>query len=275
MQRGAERRGCEHDRSEHRSRAAADVVTSLRTKSGTTPPRMKISSDSWTVIDEDAGVLSRSYSFGPATANTVVVRLGEGRLLVVSPGRKLPASAFEELAEHGKVVAMLAPNGFHYLGMSEWVERFPEARLFATQAAARRINKRQPSRRFEPIDAIDEHLPDHVHVNAPPAMKDPDVFVRVDTDAGAVWFSNDVLGNMAALPDHWLFRFLFKVTRSGPGFSVNRLALKFLGPKPAFREFIVRQMKEHPPRILVPGHGAALTGDDLGKRTVEVLEAGL
>jgi hypothetical protein len=235
---------------------------------------MKISRDSWTVIDEEAGVLSRAYSFGPATANTLVVRLGNGRLLVVSPGRGMPAAAFEELAEHGKVVAMLAPNGFHYLGMPEWAERFPGARLFASEAAARRINKRQPNLRFEPIDAIDDLLPDHVHVLAPP-MKDPDVFIRVDTETGAVWFSNDVLGNMAALPDNWLFRFLFKVTRSGPGYSVNRLALKFLGPKPAFREFIVRQMKEHPPRILVPGHGAALVGDDLGKRTLEVLDAGL
>jgi hypothetical protein len=235
---------------------------------------MKTSSKAWTVIDEDAGVFCRVYSFGPATANTMAVRLTNRDLLVVSPGCAMPAGALDELAEHGEVVALLAPNGFHHLGLPEWSKRFPKARLFASEAATRRIGKRHAGLKLEPLGELDALLPDHVHVIAP-AMKDPDVFIRIDTDAGAIWFSNDVLGNSPKLPNNWLFWLLFKITRTGPGFTVNRLALKFLRPKPEFREFILREMKEHPPRILVPGHGHVLTGDDLGKRTLEVLSAGL
>jgi len=114
-----------------------------------------------------------------------------------------------------------------------------------------------------------------VSVIAPPHMKRQDVFARVDTKEGSIWFSNDVLGNSPELPKSFMLRFLFKITRSGPGFSVNRLALKFLGiGKPDFRDWLVGQMKDHPPHVLVPGHGNVLEGDDLGARTLKVLEAG-
>lgn len=238
---------------------------------------MNTSEHGWVTIDEDTGIWIRSYGFGAGTANTFVVRLGPGRLMAVSPGCKVPPAALDELAEHGEVVALVAPNGYHHLGLCEWLERFPTAKLYAPGPAAKRIAKqyRDRSLSFGSIDDLASELPEHVHVFAPP-MRHPDVFVRVDTEAGAAWFSNDVLSNSPELPKHWLIGFLFKITRSGPGFSVNRLVLKVLGgSKAAFRSWLVDEMKAHPPHVLVPGHGDVLRGEDLGSRTMAVLEAGL
>lgn len=237
-----------------------------------------MSDHGWITIDEDVGIWTRSYRYGAGTANTFVVRIGERALMAVSPACGVSSRVLDELATHGDVVALLAPNGYHHLGLSEWQARFAGATLYAPGPAARRIAKQYRDRllRFESIGALRRTLPAHVHVFAPETMRHPDVFVRVDTDAGAVWFSNDVLGNLRELPRHPLIRLALWATRSGPGFVVNRLVLRlFGGAKPAFRRWLVGQMRAHPPVVLVPGHGDVLEGKDLGVRTMTVLEVGL
>jgi len=237
---------------------------------------MKTTPQGWTVIDEEVGVWCHSYDFGPGSANTFLVRVGEDRLVAISPGCKISSKALDEVEQWGQVIALVAPNGFHHLGLCEWLERFGDAKLYAPSSAAKRIAKKYDRElKFETIEALEAELPDHINIMAPPHMKRQDVFARVETKAGSIWFSNDVLANTAELPKNFMFRLMFKITRSGPGFTVNRLVLKFLGiRKPEFRDWLVGQMTDHPPHVLVPGHGDVLQGDDLGARTLKVLEAG-
>lgn len=228
-------------------------------------------------VDGFDGVWTQTYSFGPGLANTFLADLGDGELLAMSPACHVTEAELDAVAEKGEVVALVAPNGFHHMGLRGWKDRFPGARLFASAVAAKRIHKKQKGLpTLEPTAALQEILPDHVQVFDLPHMKHTDTCARVDSEAGPAWFVNDALGNQAKLPKNPILGAAFKWTRSGPGYSVNRLALKFFGAEMgALGDWFASEVTAHPPRALVPGHGATLYGDDLPERTQAVVRAGM
>jgi hypothetical protein len=71
------------------------------------------------------------------TTTMTVLRLAGRDLMVVSPIALTPArrAAVEAL---GRVAHLYAPNTFHHLWLREWSEAFPEARVHAPPALARK-----------------------------------------------------------------------------------------------------------------------------------------
>lgn len=230
----------------------------------------------WKVIDGDAGVLTAEYSFGGGKANTFVVRIGEGNLLAVSPATNMSDETLTALERFGKPVALVAPNGYHWLGLEAWHKRWPDARIFAPEKAGDRISKKAPHLgRIEPLAALERLLPPTVSVFEGPHMKIPDTFVRVDAPRGSIWYVNDLLANLVTLPESLLFRTLTRLTNSGPGFRVSRVASWLLvGNKAAFKEWFVGALRSHPPVVLVPGHGAVVEGADAAS-TADLVEGSL
>ena len=237
---------------------------------------MKLSTKEWTCLDPDVGVWARTYSFTTsAFSNCFVVRIGESELAVISPPRKLGSGDFESLDALGKVVAICAPNGLHHLGIPGFVERYPEATLYTDAVSAKRIAKQQPSLpSFRPTEELASQLPDHVKIFSAPMLKRPDMMARVDTGKGYIWYSNDVLGNSPNLPKPWLLGKLFKWSRSGPGYTVNRLVLKYLGPQAGFGDWLKGEFEAHPPCKVVVGHGHVFDEGDVAAKSREVLNAG-
>lgn len=239
---------------------------------------MKLPRDAWTCLDEDVGVWARTYAFNSSGgySNTFVVRTGARELMIISPPNGMRPDDFESLEAHGRITAIVAPNGFHHLGLPEWIRRYPGAGVFANAKAAKRIAKKHPTLPpLRPIEELAAQLPEHVAVFDGPDMKVPDVFARVEVDGGYIWYSNDVLVNMPKLPSNPIVKAMFKWTRSGPGFVVNRLVMKFLRGGPAFGPWLKREIAEHPPKVVVPGHGFAVVEGDVAAQTRAVLEAGL
>ncbi len=72
----------------------------------------------------------------------------------MSPGNRVEESALDELADFGKVVALVASNSFHWLGQAMWRKRFPEARSFAPAQGLKRLAKKMPDVQFEPLEAL-------------------------------------------------------------------------------------------------------------------------
>ncbi len=89
----------------------------------------------------------------PYPTRMAVVRLSDGSTWVWSP-----VSLSEELASAveavGPVRYIVSPNKIHHLFLAEWVERWPDARLFAPPGLARK----KPALRFD-AELGDE--PDH------------------------------------------------------------------------------------------------------------------
>ena len=241
---------------------------------------MEKTKNGWTVLDRDAGVLSLEYTFiKGATANTFAVRTGDGGMLVVSPSVRMPEAVFDDLLEFGEVSAVVASNGFHHLGLREWRTRFPQARFFADPLASKRIAKKNPDApSLEPIAGVAELLGDDssVGLTAAPATRCGETWAWAKTEGGTIWFTSDILANLAKLPSSLIPRLLFKVTGTKTGFGVFHAAMKVMVKD---RKRVLRQlageMKTNPPSMIVPGHGLPLDGADIADRAQAIIAKAL
>jgi hypothetical protein len=218
-------------------------------------------------------VLLREYSFGPGVANSLAIRLPDGKLLLVSAPSDLSDRELDDLASAGEVSALVANNGAHHLGLPSLHKRFPNAVCYATEDARSRIAKKAGySLTMLGIDQLQPRLGDKIQVTAAAGCKVGDVIVRVQTDRGPLLYMGDFFANIPKLPWNPLFRLMFKLTNSGPGFKVFGIFFRFfVSDRPALRDFLIREIEAHPPTILVPGHGDVITRNDLGGAMVSML----
>ncbi len=240
-----------------------------------TPP--SITPAGWTVLDRDAGVLTREYSFAKGgLARTFAARMPDGSMIVVSPSTDLTEAQASELAAFGPVEALVPNNGFHYLGLAGWRARFPDARGFAAPAAAARIGTKSPDAGvLEPLTALGAP-DDALRVHAIPDSKLGETWGWVRTDQGYVWFVSALLINMPRLPEAFVPRQLFRLTGSAPGYRVFHLMLAFaVRDKKAALRGLLDDMTAHPPAMIVPAHGDVLSGEGLLEQTRAVIEAAL
>jgi len=234
---------------------------------------MKTTAHGWTIIDEDAGVLTYTYSFTPgASSNSFTARLASGGLMVLSPPSKVTPEVMADLEAYGPVEALVANNGFHHLGIAPWRERFPEARCFAAVGAQARIAKKsRDAGDFEPLEALTPLLAEGVAVVETLSSKCGETWARAEIDGGHAWYASDLLANMT-LPSNFIVSLLFKWTKSAPGYRTFNLAHKFiLKDKKASLAAMLEDVRRHPPRVMVPAHGALLTGDSLVADTEQLL----
>lgn len=232
----------------------------------------------WNIVDEDAGVLSYTYTFSKgATANCFTVRLASGGLAVLSPPSRIPEDAVADLEAYGPVEALVPNNGFHHLGMEQWRGLFPKARCFAAEKARTRIGKKSKTAgAVEPLADLMPLLAEGVVVREACSTKCGELWARVKIDGGYGWYTSDILANMPSLPPKFPTKQLFKWTKSAPGYRVFNLAAKFiLDDKKAVLREMLEDVKAHPPTIVVPAHGHILADDDIAQATERVLSAAL
>lgn len=238
---------------------------------------MHTTSEGWTVIDAEAGVLSLTYSYAKgASANCLTAKLPSGGLMVISAPSRIDPKAIDELAEYGPVEALVANNGFHYLGLARWKEHFPEARCFAAPGAIARIEKRSkgPLPQIEPLSALEPLLGDDVAVVETASSKCGETWARVKIADGYVWYGSDILINLEEMPPSLLLRTLFKLTKSAPGYRVFGLAARFIlkDRRATFRAMLA-DVEAHPPTVMVPAHGAIVTRESCASETTAMIQA--
>ncbi len=235
---------------------------------------MQTTANGWRVLDEQRPVLSREYSFGPGMATTLVIGLGDGRLMAVSPASGLSEAAHRDLKAYGEVVALVAPNAFHHLGVESWLKRWPNARGYAAQESLARLNKKcSAGAVFQPLSALGP-LPEGVLIENPPGLRGSDLVLRVSTQQGWLWYFNDLLMNLRALPTQPLVRLLFALTGAKTGLSAPRLPkLLHVRDKQATGQWLLSEIDARPPAIVVFGHGEPMSGSGLGKSLKSVISA--
>lgn len=230
----------------------------------------------WQTLDAERGIWCHEYAFDGkgGTANALALRLRDGELLVVSPPSDATEAAFAELDGHGKVVALVAPNGFHHLGQPAFQKRYPDAGVYAPAAASKRIAKKATGiAPGAPLEELQRRLPDDVWVGEPSGMKIGDVVVRAKTASGTFWYFNDLVMNLRKLPSNFLFSLAFKWTDSGPGFKVARLIVKFLvRDRAAFKGWLLEELRQHPPTAVLTGHGPPILDSAVAGRLPQMVE---
>ncbi len=233
---------------------------------------MASESTSWAVIAEDPIVVRREYDFGGGMANATAVGFGDKRLLLISPPKDVAPEVLEELREYGEVVAVLEPNGMHHMGLDLCREVYPYAVTYLSEVAAARIAKKEKlDGALEPIEKLRELVGDAIEVLEVPSSKVGDVVIRAKTDRGMAWWFGDFIGN-APLMGNWLVRSIFKWTKSGPGFKVNRLFFKFfVTDRKVTRDWFIEQLKGTPVDLFIPAHGEPIQRAGLAEELTQML----
>ena len=222
--------------------------------------------NAWRPLTREGDVRVLKYSWGPASANALAVRLESKGWLVVSPPRGAPASVHDELAADGGVVALLAPNAYHYLGQAEWRRRFPAATSWAPAGALPRLAGKS-SETFGNADELARELSPGMALVFPDGQKSPDSLLRVTTASGeVVWWLGDLFSNTTPADQTWWLRPLAWLGGSGPGYRRNsRPELVYVSERAPWLASVRNALAAHPPTLVVPAHGDPVVHDAAGR----------
>jgi len=226
---------------------------------------MEATGKGWGILDRERAILWRQYSFGPGLATTLVFRGADDGLIVISPGSGVDPAALDELADFGKVVALVASNGYHWLGQSLWRKRFPKARSFSPTQGIARLEKKLPELgRFEPLEALGPLLGDRASVVDAPGFKIGNAFATVQGKDGAYFYPSDILANVPALPPSFVVRMLMSMTDSAPGYRLFRPSVWLqVKDKQVLRSEVEALLTKSAPIGVVPAHGVPVVGPDV------------
>ena len=216
---------------------------------------MDLTPNSWKIFDAGTPILTYAYSFGPGSANALAVG-ADGGLVIVSPPCRVDAGVFDDLSRYGPVRALVAPNAFHSMGLALWRERFPEAPVFAPAQSIERLQRQTGLQGIRPLSEAATIAGSRLELIDMPHYKTGEALVRIRSERGLVWFVTDVVMNLPQLPDHPVFKLMFKLSGSGPGLRFNNIAPLFMvRDKAALKRWLAAQVGAAPPNWLVPCHG--------------------
>jgi len=230
---------------------------------------MQTTPGGWTILDESTKTLTREYNFTKTSrARTFVTQYTNNELVISSPPSRIERSQIDELERFGHVTAIVAPNGFHYLGLPVFKEAFPGAVMYAPELAAKRIAKKLPDLGpIQPLSTLQQRLQPNVHVFDVPGFKIGEVWITVDTEQGPIWYVSDSCFSLDHMPKSWLPKMLLKWTKSAPGFKLNHLGNKlFLTDRKGYKGWFSERLSHEHPRVVVTAHGSIVTGLDLGQK---------
>jgi|KBSSwiStaDraftv2_1062776.scaffolds.fasta_scaffold01867_2 hypothetical protein len=216
----------------------------------------------WQHLTHDGSVRWLKYSWGPATANTLAVRLEDGTWLVIAPSVGSASSVLEDLSKDGTVSALIAPNAYHYLGQRAWRLHFPSATSYAPDGALARLARKSPDVLYRPASELIETIRPRVTFLVPEGMKSPDMLIRVSVAGATVWWMGDLFTNTAVDDQNWLLRMIAPLAGSGMGYRRNsKPGLVYVRNPKAWLHSITNALEAEPPSIVVPAHGNPVTQD--------------
>lgn len=216
----------------------------------------------WQHLTDDGCVRWLKYSWGPATANTLAVRLKDGSWMVIAPSVGATNSTFDGLIEEGPVSALVAPNAYHHLGQRDWRHRFPQARSYAPVGALPRLSRKSAEVPYRPISELTESVQPQVTFLVPEGMKSPDMLVHISVAGSTVWWMGDLFTNTSFADQNWLLRIIAPLAGSGMGYRRNtKPGMIYVRDPKAWLHSIADALNVSPPTIVVPAHGNPVTKD--------------
>lgn len=203
---------------------------------------------------------------------TSALRLRDGTSLVYSPTRLLPAAAHEAVLQVGRPSVLLAPNHYHYLGLSEFRERYPEATCICSDQARPRLARKSPQVTFGSLAEVAERLPEGAAFLEPPGTRNGEVWLTVDGADGPIWLICDAFFNVPRHPRGFIGLFC-RLTGTTPGLRIG-LTWKLLALRDRHRyaDWLLARLHETPPTALIPCHGNPAGGTDLAARLISLVE---
>lgn len=184
------------------------------------------------------------------------LELREGGLCLYSPVEKL-SGVFSDLEP---VRFLFAPNHYHNKAVQEFSRAFCQARRVCSEAARPRLEK-VTSQDFENLQALNDQLPRNVTLVEPEGLKTGEVWLRVECGDNLAWIVTDAFcGEGASNTKAASLGFLKTFPRYGVQ-DADRFAF-----------WVQERLRQEVPTHVLPCHGPAVSGPDLGADILRLLE---
>ncbi|MBX3129069.1 MAG: hypothetical protein KF718_20300 [Polyangiaceae bacterium] len=222
------------------------------------------------VIDADVGL----YELEKVVASgwcfrALAQRLVGGGSLLVSPVRGTMTGSAASLEAVGAPAFALAPNHFHYMGLAETINHYPEVRAIASGVALRRLRSKCPHD-LDGLDAVRERLPAGVSLLEPPGLKTGEVWLRFESERGVGWVVSDAFFNVNRALSGTM-GLVLRATATAPGLRIGSTFLWLaLADRQAYKRWLLARLEADAPRLLIPSHGDVVVDDDLPARLREL-----
>lgn len=231
----------------------------------------------WYPVENCAGVEYARYIVPNFASNTIVVNGKDDIVTVISPGESLLESFAKKHPQHdqnqGRDIRLVMPNSFHYLGVNAWKARYPNAQLFASKKAIKRLKKQG----VQGVSEIQRGIPTMTGRGfwaIPPGHRGGDVWLCVPLDGkGWLWVTCDSFLHYPRLSNQPMARFIQRVMGAAPGLKLSRV-IKYLllSDRRAFKAWCTKFIADYPPSMLLPSHGDLLTDKDLPLRLQALID---
>ena len=177
------------------------------------------------------------------------------------------------IARAGEVVALVAPNKNHHVGLKSWRARFPDARVYAPAAALKALRGRYPDCSLDAIAALREQLPAEVVLRCSPHSKAGCTTLLVRRAAGWLWHTDDLVLNMDEYEGPLPVRWLMGLMRMVGGVRVNRMnRIFFVTDRAALKRELLADLETYPITALIPAHGVVGEDPELAARLRRSIE---
>lgn len=221
----------------------------------------------WHPLEGYSEVYVGQYIVPNFASNSVAIRCASREWVVVSPGEPLLRDWRRICPDDPTQISLVLPNSYHFLGVGAWREAFPHARLYASAKASQRLRKKG----LLGIRCLEEEgpdLPEHYKVLTPPGHRGGDVWLSKKVgEAGALWVTCDSFQNYERLSNQPIARLLQKLLGTAPGLKMSQLVKwLLLDHRRDFKHWVLAQLEEDEPVVLVPSHGEVEFDSNLADR---------
>ena len=223
----------------------------------------------WKEINSE--IFTYTYDLGGGPITSIAFKIDDTQIIVVSPPTRLPEEAYKEIESQGSILGLVAPNFNHYLGVKHWRQRFPNARLFASSQAQKRL-LRKSNLDFEPITNLTPIIKKEIKTYEFPYIKSGEVLFFAKTDNGWCWYITDLLTNFSKLPGKAGLKILTFLLIAKTGLHVNRFNKNiFITDRYELKKWFLEKLKTTPPSLLITAHGELIGGENLINKITNVI----
>ncbi len=197
-------------------------------------------------------------------SSSICIKVTEQEYILISPGMPL-LEAFKSTLLNTDIndnikIHIIIPNSFHYMGVGAWQKAFSNTQLYASRLAIPRLIEKSVIQSEHDILALQSTLPpwpQGYSVLFPPGHRAGDVWVRKqESTTACIWITCDSFLNYERLSNQPIARFMQRLLNAAPGLKISQVIKWFiLKDKNSFKTWVLHQLKQDKPTMLIPGHG--------------------
>lgn len=213
----------------------------------------------WQSIPGREDIKLARYVVPNFASNSLWLKASNGDHYVISPGTTLLKDFADEnpkLVQNGGLgLRLVLPNGYHYLGAQAWLTRFPNAKLYASVKASRRLSKKLSANVNLLSDSEIKGVPEARWVQ-PPGHRGGDIWLVCQHQDGWLWVTCDSFLNYPRFSNKPIARLMQKLLGAAPGLKMSAVVKYFiLDDRKAFKKWLWWFLRRFPPTMLIPSHG--------------------